>query len=355
MSEELLFAERSDETLVGGYRIRSSARVDLNRFQLRISSNLDDFSGYSYFTRFIPDGEAGPGPAYRLFCVDLDRDDVDMGALLPLVDRTYRAERFRSGFYLAHHFGPPAYLVTRGNTIHVFGRQLERTVWPYFVKHLLTIFGVDHDMLHLKAAAFEQPGAGATLLFGRGSAGKTVFLTRACLAGAGFLANTHVLTRGDVVYGVASAMRVRRDRCFADLIESGRLPPHLEEGEFRLDPAAVFDGGSGLEARVRNLCVIDFQGDRRPRFTTLDTETFLGFIEQFALAIPTYGLKDDVLAHVGMDFDRFMAVYNAMKERMRRLVETSHRYYINVNMFDPETRDFVMDVLAGRRSLDERR
>lgn len=328
------------------YSIRSSAIIDLNLLRVRISSNLARFDGYAYFSKFV---EAPSGTEvfdYEVVCVDLAEDPVDLELVRPLVDRTFRADRFRSGFYLTHHFGPPAYLVTRGNRIHVFGHDLHRLIWPYFVKHLLTVFAVDHDLVHLKAAALVQPQAGATLLFGRGGGGKTVFLTAACAAGARFLSNTHVLTRGDTVYGVPSAMRVRRDGCFGELITRGRLERHLEAGEYRVDPAVLFGGEALTEAPVRTVCIVDYRPDRPFRCDEVPVEDFAAFVELFGFAIGTYGLKDDVLAHLDGDFGRYAAAYGGMKARMSSLLSNSRRLYVNADMLDPAVRDTVLSTLA---------
>src|SRR5699024_4718720 len=83
--------------------------------------------------------------------IDLDRDLVPESTYIDKADDTIRGKRFRSGYYLVHYFGEPAHLVTVGKTFYVFGRALEKTVWPYFVKHILTIFSSDHGFLHLKA------------------------------------------------------------------------------------------------------------------------------------------------------------------------------------------------------------
>lgn len=335
-----------EATLGKTYTIKSSRVVDLNVFRVRISSNLADFGGYSYFTKFVEPESTEPLCQYEVVCVDLDEDPIDPAVLEPLADTGFRADRFRSGFYLTHHFGPPAHLVTRGNRIYVFGRRLDRTIWPYFAKHLLTIFAIDHDMVHLKAAAFVQPGAGATLLFGRGSGGKTVFITQACQAGAEFLSNTHVLTRGNTVYGVPSAMRVRRDRCFEEVIASGRLERHLDASEFRLDPGLIFGLEPHAQATIRNLCIIDYNPDQPSRCEEVDEESFAAFLDLFAFAIGTYGLKDDVLAHLGNDFDRYGTAYAGMKRSMHELIASTRRFYINADMLDPAVRSRTLAMLA---------
>ncbi|WP_078851962.1 FomB family phosphonate monophosphate kinase [Streptomyces sp. NRRL B-3229] len=324
------------------YTIRSSRVIDLNLFKIRVSSNITDFPGYAFYTRFASPEEIC---AYELFFVDLNQDPIDPALIEPLADQGYRADKFRGGSYITHHFGPPAYLVTRGNRIYVFGHELERTLWPYFTKRLLTSFAVDHGLVHLKAAAFVQP-RGATLLFGRQKGGKTVFLTQACAAGARFVSNTHVLTSGATVYGVPSAMRIRKGPAFDQLILSGRLEKHLEASEYRLDHDMVFGHEAIAEATVRNLCIIDYKPHRPPCFDEVDEEPFTAFLDLFACAPVTYGLKDDMLAHLDNDFYRYSAAFMAMKRRMSVLVGGARRFYINADMLDPVVRERTLARLA---------
>lgn len=332
----------ADAPLAGRRPVRSSVLVDLNVCRLRLLSNVPDFEALSYFSRFLsPDAPAD----YELHCVDLDHDQVDEAELDALADATYRGDRLRKGYYLAHHFGPPAYLITRGRRYYLFGRQLERVVWPYFVKHLLTIFGVDRGMVHLKAAGFVRCGD-ATLLVGRGGGGKTVFLSQACLTGASFLANTHVLVNDRTVYGVPSMLRIRPGPCFDDLISSGRAGRHLDHGEYRLDPTEVFASDWTGRATVRNICIVDYQPRRRARLEEVSEADCLTFLSHFALAIPTYGLKDDVLAHLHGDLDRYLAACGHMNSQLAQLVAGTRRFVVGADMMDPAVRESVLSVLG---------
>ncbi|MFF7879078.1 hypothetical protein ACFZDM_33195 [Streptomyces californicus] len=146
--------------------------ADLNLLTLRILSNREEFDGYAYFSRDAP---AGTAADHEIVCVDLDRDPYNPKVLRALSDRTLRANRFRSGYYLNHIFGEPAYLITKGRRSYVFGRRLERTIWPYFVKRVLTDFAVDQKYLHLKAAGFTLDDGSATHLVGpnAGSSART--------------------------------------------------------------------------------------------------------------------------------------------------------------------------------------
>ncbi|MEV0195770.1 FomB family phosphonate monophosphate kinase [Nonomuraea sp. NPDC050691] len=336
--------------LGGRYTIRSSAVIDLNLLRVRLSSNLADFPAFGYFNRRLPpESAAGHEVDYEVVCVDLDEDPIEPDLLRPLGDRGFRADRFRDGFYITHHFGPPAELVTRGNRIHVFGRRLDRIVWAYLVKHLLTIFAVDNGLLHLKGAAFLQPGVGATLLFGRAKAGKTVFLGQACASGARYIGNTHLLIRDRQVHGVPTAMRVRAGGGFDDIIASGRQDRHLDRSEYRLDPDLVFGRPSVREARIRNMCVVDFNPSKEFSVEEIDEETFTVFLEHFALAVGTYGLKYDLLHHLNNDFRRYSAACSDMRNKLRRLARTSRLFSVNADMLDNACREKTLAMLAAPR------
>lgn len=149
--------------------------------------------------------------------------------------------------------------------------------------------------------------------------------------------------------GVPTAMRVRDDDCFRPLIHSLDLPRHIVKGEFSLDPVDAFPGRILNSGRLRNLVVVDHQrgADRRLRRLRRLTpdDTYL-YAEAFALPIPTYGIKDDVLAYVGGDLDRFVAVYRTMKEQLRQVVDECNCFHTSCDMLDPDERDRVLEVIA---------
>ncbi|MFD8589707.1 FomB family phosphonate monophosphate kinase [Streptomyces sp. NPDC059637] len=329
---------------MGALPVRSSRLVDLNLLTVRISSNLEDFDAYAYFSREAP---AGTAPDHEIVCVDLDRDPYDAEVLRALSDRTLRAKRFRSGYYLNHIFGDPAYLVTEGRRSYVFGRRLERTVWPYFVKRILTDFAVDRGYLHLKAGGFTFEDGSATLLVGPNAGGKTVFLTQACLDGARFLTNTHVLVRDGEAHAVPSAVRVRRSPQFEELIDRRVLTPHLESGDFVAAPELLFPGPPRDHGRVRNIVITDFAPERPQGFERITAEQAGLFLGLFADAVVNYGLKDDLLAHHGGDFDAFTGSLATLRKQLAALVEGARCYRANVDMLDPSVRTAVLEELAS--------
>jgi hypothetical protein len=322
----------------------SETVMGLGPMTLRVRSTRRDVPGSELFSRAASD--MNPTVTYEIDLVDLDDvPTLDVSDVLPFVDDTFRSERLRAGYYLTHYFGEPAYLISADSRYLILGRRLERILWPYLVKYLLTRFSIEQGSLHLKAAAFALDGM-ATLLVGRGGGGKSVFLTQACVAGGAFVSNTHVLLAGSRVIGVPSAMRVRDDDCVRPLIRSLDLPRHIVKGEFSLDPVDAFPDRIVESARLRNLVVVDHRrgADRRLRRLTSD-DTYL-YAEAFALPIPTYGLKDDVLAYVGGDLDRFVAVYRTMKERLRQVVDECNCFHTSCDMLDPGERDRVLEAIA---------
>jgi len=328
--------------------LRSSRLIDLGVLRFRLSSNLESFPAYTYFSSFCADQQQEHD--YEVVCIDLDRDLVPESTYIDKADDTIRGKRFRSGYYLVHYFGEPAHLVTVGKTFYVFGRALEKTVWPYFVKHILTIFSSDHGFLHLKAAAFDIPGAGATLLIGRNGSGKTVFLTKACLGGARFISNTHTLLRAGIAHGVPSSIRVRRDRCFDELIGRHGLTPHMESGDYITDAPTLFETSHIDSAPVRNIVVADYDPASESglfRITPSATETFM---EQFSFAVTTYGLKDDLLAHHGNDFDQYVASLSFMRQQLADLTRNVKCYRANVDMLDNRSRDAALQQLVEQAS-----
>jgi hypothetical protein len=321
--------------------LRRTAVVDLNRLTLRLSTNAEQSPVYGYFSRFAPPDTAAD---YELVCVDLDIDEVDPALLTQARDRSTRAQRFATGYYRGPYFGAPAHLLTRDRTTYVFGRRLDRIVWPYAVKHLLTVFAADHGYLHLKAGGFVRPDGQATLLVGRTGGGKTVFLAEACRAGASVLANTHVLVRDGVAHGVPSAVRVRADARFADLARGGELRPHLAPGEYLVAPERLF-GAERLDAPVRDIVITNFRPGRPPRFEQVAAETALAFLDQFAFAVTSYGLKDDLLHHLDYDLAAYAAVYQAGRDQLVELCRRARCFVAGVDLLDAGQRERVLAAL----------
>ncbi|MFI5528238.1 FomB family phosphonate monophosphate kinase [Kitasatospora sp. NPDC051853] len=340
---------------VPGFTVRSGRSVDLGLLTARVYSNQEDFGGYAFFPRSTDIGtgtgaDTGREPDFELYCVDLDRDPVDRDLLEAAGDRTLRAKRFRTGYYRGPYYGEPAHLITRGRRFHVFGRSLEKLVWPYFVKRFLSDFAAGTDHLNMKAAGIAAPGGGpATLLVGQSGGGKTTFLTQACLAGYDFLTNTHTLYRDGTAHGVPTAMRVRRDAYFAEVIDRQQLPPYLDlPGEYLAGAEQLFDGRTVDSAEVLNVVILNARDAPGPAgLRRISPDTALAFLDQFGFATSTYGMKEDLAAHFDGDLEAYAAHYLAAKGQLHQLTRTARCYVAQVDMLDPAVRDATLTELHG--------
>ena len=331
-------------TPVGGaFQIRSRRTVALGPVTLDIRSNEPDFRGFRFFSQ--PSGRTGVGPDFTLSLCKLSRDTPwGLRDLSEIRDKNYRAQRMSAGYYLTDHFGGPAYLVTRGRHYWIFAEDFESILWPYAVKYLLTAYSMDHDLLHLKAAAVALNGHGA-LLVGRGGSGKTVLLTQLCGAGAQYLSNTHVLLREQELLGITTTMRVRADKFFAPMIAQRALSPSVQADEYIADPVADLGWKTAQSAPVRMLCLVDYNGPGRGVIRAMGRESLFNYLEHFALALNVYGLKEDVLDYLGGDVERFSVQMALMKHRLRALVEAVDGYYVGCDAADPRNLQKVLGLM----------
>jgi len=320
--------------------------VQFGPVTLRVASNEKAFPALQYFSREARTAGQGTSPQFELWCISLRESDLDPAYLREHVDCTYRGASFLQGYYVTDHFGPPLYLVTRGQRNYVFGEQLEHVVWPYFVKYFLMIQAIKEKRLNLKAAAIVINSAG-TLVLGRGGAGKTVFLTQLCRRGARFISNTHSLIQNGRVTGVASAMRVRPGSWFSEIAGVAESHPAIRPGEVIIDPYRIFDVHRGDPIEVKNLCVVDFRGPGSHTIETLTDQEVYNYAEQFSLAINVYRLEEDLLDFYKGDYRQFTQSYGAMKDQLTELVRRCRRYYISCDLLEAAYQDEVFDLLSA--------
>src|SRR6266702_6273393 len=171
----------------GQFIARVSQKVSLGSLHVSIRANEKSFAELQYFPESIRLPETAP-VHYTVNCCNLGMDGPwPIQEIQNARDKTYRGGRFAAGYYLTDHFGAPAYLITQGTQLWIFAPHFGSILWPFVVKFLLTVYSIDQQMLHLKAAAVSV-GNSVTLLVGRGGTGKTVLLTRLCQeAGAQFI------------------------------------------------------------------------------------------------------------------------------------------------------------------------
>jgi hypothetical protein len=324
---------------------RIRRRVRLGPLCLEICSNDEHFSGMRYFPESARLNDNTPIHYQVSFC-ELSLDGFwPLQTLLEAQDPSYRANRFAMGYYITDHFGPPAYLVTQGTHYWIFGTNFESILWPYIVKLLLTLYSMEHGMLHLKAASVAVEGEG-TLLVARGGGGKTVLLAELCRAGAQFLSNTHVLIDERAILAVPTAMRVRNDARFAPIIAARHLPAAIKTGEYTADPLVDLGWQTGMDATPKNICLVDYRGTGNRIIREMDRDVLFNYMEQFSLALNVYGLKEDLLDHLDRDVMEFSVHMTGMKTKLRALVDRCRAYYVSCDATDPRNLETLCKLLG---------
>lgn len=318
--------------------------IQLGAVDFRLVSNIPNFPANKYFSAKSQDVFKSNNIDFELWCISISMGNIDPAMIFSYTDQTYRGKSFLSGYYVTDHFGPPIYLVTRGNRYFVFGEKLEQVVWPYFVKYFLMLKTLQ-NALFLKAAACSVGSAG-TLLLGRGGAGKTVFLTQLCLNGAQYISNSHSIIEGGRVYGIASSIRIRPGYWYEDLIEKVKTSKALIPGELIVDPYDTFAISPNNNPLVKNICIVDYRVAQRHVIQEISQEELYNYAEQFSLAINVYRLEEDLLDYYSGNHRLFSDVYNQMKLRLRSLIERSHCYYISSDMLNPDHRADVFGLLG---------
>lgn len=318
--------------------------IHLGPLRFRLVSNMPHFPAPKYFSAKSQNVYANEKVDFELWCVSMSVSNLSPALVLPHIDLTYRGKSFADGYYVTDHFGAPVYLVTRGRRYYVFGEDLERVVWPYFVKFFLMLHTLQTDSLHLKAAACSVGSAG-TLLLGRGGAGKTVFLTQLCLHGARFVSNSHSIIKDGYIHGVASSIRVRPGYWYEELTSTVKGEPALKPGELIIDPYDAFVVDTSQPPAVRNVCILDFKQPGLHIIQPLSRQEAYDYAEQFSFAINVYRLEEDLLDLFDGNCQKFSQVYSKMKSELRCLIRQSNCYYISSDMLNQTYRKEVLDLL----------
>ena len=347
---ELLLSSLIGDAFQGGtIRIRSRRTVHLGPVHIEIRSNESDFKGFRFFSEYSSPENPDPGgvkePDFILSLCNLNVDGPwPRQELAAKRDNSYRGKRMSAGYYLTDHFGAPAYLFNRGRHYWIFAEDFEPILWPYAVKYLLTLYSMEHQVLHLKAAGVAIDGQGA-LLVGRGGSGKTVLLSHLCRAGAQFLSNTHALIDGQNLVGIRTAMRVRADEFFGPIIAARQLSPSVNRSEYTADPVLDLEW-SGIEsAPIRSVCLLDYRGSGHRVIREIDRDTLYDYMEQFSLAVNVYGLKDDLLDAVAGDVVRFSGEMSRARIRLLALIDSSVCYYLSCDAADSANLQVICELL----------
>ncbi len=311
----------------------------------RLLSNVNNFIALKYFSLHSQKKYANDEVDYELYCISLKKCGLSKEKLISFIDKSYRSNQFVKGYYVTDHFGDSVYLVSQGSSYFVFGEKLERVVWPYFVKYFLLLYLIKKEALFLKASAFSV-NSQATLLLGRGSSGKTIFLSAMCLNGADFISNSHTIIEKQHVYGVASAMRIRPELWCVNLFTKNKAYPGIVPGEIIVDPYSAFKVNMNTTPIVKNICVLNFEKPNFHKIEKISHQKTYDYAEQFSLGINVYRLEEDLLDFHKNNIHLFSKKYNAMKKKLFELVQQSSCYYISSDVLNPKYRDEIFSLLT---------
>ncbi len=318
--------------------------IVLGPVTVRLVSNISDFVATRYFSKTARRPYQNERTDFEIRCISLKNERLELQTIRENVDQTYRGISFSDGYYATDHFGNPVYMVSSGKTYFVFGEQLERVVWTYFVKYFLLLHTIEKNALFLKSAAISANGKG-TLLLGRGGTGKTSFLSIMCMYGAEFVTNSHSIINDGRVTGVASSLRVRPDKWMLELLNPQNTIPALRPGEIIVDPADQFALVEN-PPELKNICIVDYREPTLHVIKRLSDAEVYNYAEQFALGLNVYRLEEDLLDHFDGDLWQFSAFYERMKERLGIIVANSDCYYISSNLLEKKNREDVFRLFS---------
>lgn len=316
---------------------RTDERIRLAHTSMRLVSSLADFRGAAFFSarsRLARDAAVD----HELWCID----DPALRDELSATSSTggYRRDCFASGYYATDHFGAPIVLHRFGNRHYVVGEELERVVWPFFVKYFVFARSIADSTLFLKGAAVAF-GERGVLIAGRGGGGKTTFVAQLCGAGARYVTNSHAVLDGLRLTGVASMIRVRPG--------SGAWPKDapaaLRKGEILVDPYTHYVGATDQPVDVHQLCIVDRRPGRDDGIVRLAPSHAIGFLQRFALGLEVYRLEEDLMELCDHDVVRFSKVAAELDARLRHLAKSVPCHLVRTDMLDPDRRSTVMSAL----------
>ncbi|MFD4789823.1 hypothetical protein ACFWN1_22745 [Streptomyces sp. NPDC058459] len=318
---------------LGAVSLRTDQVVRIGPLTLRIASDVPDFPALHYFSRaaWMPDTTV---PDIELRCLS----HVNPG--LP-ADTTARARNLASGYYVTDHFGPPVRISSSGNRIVLVGDHLERLVWPYVVKYLLLRHTATTGGLFLKAAALAA-GDSATLIVGRGGAGKSVLVTGLCRSGATFITNSHVVLTDGAVQGVASTMRMRPGPWLDQAANTAALDPR----ERLVDPYEAFPHHAGTPVPLRAVWIADFRAPHEHDVQQLPPDEAASIVEQFAFGLNVYRLEEDLLDLCGGDYRAFANQYGRMRAQLHAAVNNCPTYLVRSDVQHTAHRDQLLQLLC---------
>lgn len=219
--------------------------------------------------------------------------NVHVGYDIERVDDSYRATQMMKGIYLGHNVGSPCKIKIQKNDMYLYMDEVkdyEKAFWSFAIKYILTIMGLQENVLHIKGLLLRSQKGKLILLLGKGQSGKTTLGMLLEQYGYKIISNTHCFVKNGYVWGINSWIRIRNN--------SGQTYARAEKNDM------VMDG------MLDKCYVVDWNGRGKLEICdNLKNEEKYFYIKNFVAATNNYDLKEEV-------WD-YMSPANNVKEKLR--------------------------------------
>jgi hypothetical protein len=312
--------------------------------RLAVYIPTNDYHAINYLCDEVPNDSNVTNYDYELVMYDLhSMNNIKYDDYIHFGDKTFRANRFKSGFYLTHHFGESVLKITRGKTHFIIGRNISKLLWSFYIKFYLCHYSTCNDLLHLKAAAVADKFNNVTIIIGKGSGGKSVLLNKLMTSGYRFLSNTHILISNGSVLGVNTAIRFRNDPYFSKYIANGMAKEHIEQGEYIISPNSIYDDIVS-EGYLKNIVIANY-GSGETGIFEVDQDYSTNIIRNFSYPLNTYAMKDDYLEMVNGSLSDFIELYSKDISKIMDVTESSKNIYCNFEIENSKDYDKLLQML----------
>ncbi len=96
--------------------------------------------------------------------------------------------------------------------------------------------------------------------------------------------------------------------------------------------------------------LIDYRGPTERILAPIEKRVLYEYLEQFSLPLNVYGLKEDLLDHLGGSVSDFALQVGRMKSKLHALVDHCNGYRVSCDTSDNKGLGALHDLLAGRHS-----
>lgn len=248
-------------------------------------------------------------------------------------NKRVRQKDFLKGYYITNHFGNPVNILYLKQKIILYGKSFEKIIWSYVVKYILLVN--DTKRLLVKTAAFEYQGK-ATLIVGRGNAGKTVLLKEMCKEKRiSYITNSNGVLSQTGIIGVGSNVRVRKKR----------MEKEMEE---LIDPNDWGEVNCDKEYPIKNIWIINYQSNQKKGIREITNEECMILLEEFFLGVNVYNLEEDLLDYYSNDIIVFVEYFKRAKTILKEIIENSNKYFLSVDILKDEQRKEIMRLLGEK-------